>query len=42
MQEELFVRSNEAYETVELHYDDYHNRRPQHEVNEDIYVQPVL
>ena len=39
---ELSVKSNEAYKTVELHYDDYHNRRPQHEANEHINEQPAL
>ena len=39
---ELSVKSNEAYERVDLHYDDYHNRRPQHGENEDIYEQPAF
>ena len=38
---ELAMKSNEAYETVEVHYDEvcYPNRRPQHESNEHIYEQ---
>ena len=39
---ELSVKSNEAYEMVDLHYDDYRNRRPQHEENEHIYDQPAF
>ena len=42
---ELSMKSYEAYEMVEVHYDEvhYHNRRPQHEKNElYIYEQPAL
>ena len=41
---ELAIKSNEAYETVDLHYDDvhHHNRRPKYEANEYIYEQPAF
>ena len=41
---ELAMKANEAYETVEVHYDEvrYHNRRPEHERNEHIYEQPAF
>ena len=41
---ELAMKSNEAYETVDPHYDEVHchNRRPKYEANEYIYEQPAL
>ena len=41
---ELGMKSNDAYGSVKVHYDevDYHNKRPQHDTNEYIYEQPAL